>query len=434
MTSTGPSSTLEDAWGLIPHSREATAGIGTFTRQRVERIISISSGVGSLILAAQALLTALGQRALLDGAQDVLLAVVFGSLTIMVVACLVGRAVRLAAGVFAVVYLTCLLAWPVVTVGENLPDGEAPWIWYLVNIATLAAVLAFPVALQIVWTIAVPLIFGFVRLLQGGFTPEAWFAVGLDVSFALILGGVILSLGWVLRSIAVGVDGARAKAVDSYAAAAAADAAEQERVAVAALMHDSVLAALIAAERAVSPRARTLAVAMAREALTRLANAEQDGREGSDEAQHPHSLADQVEVAARELGVTLQVDRHVADDAPSVPGRVARALVLATTQAIANAVQHADGVGLSVALGGSSDRIRVVVRDSGEGFDMEAVPDDRLGIRGSIIARVAAAGGTVKLDSSAAGTIIVLLWPAPPSAVDDARPSPDMADPGEGDR
>ena len=97
------------------------------------------------------------------------------------------------------------------------------------------------------------------------------------------------------RSVAANVDETRARAVASYAQAAAADAAEQERVAVAALMHDSVLAALIAAERAETPRERTLAVAMAREALTRLANTEQDAGEGSDEPVGVDVVADEIE-------------------------------------------------------------------------------------------------------------------------------------------
>ncbi|MGX1701246.1 sensor histidine kinase [Microbacterium sp. NPDC055357] len=420
MTQEGPSS-LDDAWGHIPRSREATAGIGAFTRQRVERIISVSSGVGSLILGAQAAVTALGQRTELGSWQVPLLVVVFAPLLFMIVACLVGRGVRVSAGVFAIVYVAMLAMWPLATTDSTLAPTEAPWIWYLVNIATLAAVLAFSLPLQLVWTALAPLLFGFVRLVQGEFRPDVWAAVAIDVSFALILGGVLLSLGWVLRSIAVGVDDARGKAVESYARAAAANAAEQERVAVAALMHDSVLAALIAAERADGPRARTLAAAMAREALTRLANAEQDAREGSDAPQDSASLADDIEVAAREVGVQFAVQRSVVADAPSVPGRVARALVLATTQAIANAVQHAGGVGLTVTVDGTPERIRIVVRDAGEGFDMAGVPDDRLGIRGSIIARVAAVGGTAQLESSRAGTVVVLDWPAPlPQGVTEA--------------
>lgn len=86
--------------------------------------------------------------------------------------------------------------------------------------------------------------------------------------------------------------------------------------------------------------------------------------------------------------------------------------MLAATQAIANAVQHAGGRGLSILVDGDERRLRIEVRDTGEGFDLAGVPDDRLGIRGSIIARVAAVGGTADLRSSKAGTTVVLEWPA----------------------
>ncbi|MBD8022268.1 sensor histidine kinase [Microbacterium gallinarum] len=405
---------LDSAWGHIPHSREATAGIGSFTRTRVERIISIVAGFGSLVLGVQAFLTALAPSDEQPGWHEPLVVAVFAPLAVMILACFIGRGVRIAAGVFAFVYVLALIAWPIATAGSDPPATPQPWIWYLVNIATLAAVLAFPFPLQIVWTVLAPLLFGLVRLIQGGFATEFWFANGLDVSFALILGGVILTLGWVFRSVAANVDETRARAVSSYAQAAAADAAEQERIAVAALMHDSVLAALIAAERADTPRAQTLAVAMAREALTRLANTEQDAHEGPDEPRDGHSIADDIDAAANELGADLLVDRVIAADGPQIPGRVARALVLAATQAIANALQHAGGAGLTVSVEAAGDFVHVEVRDLGEGFDLDDVPDDRLGIRASIFARVAAVGGSADIDSGRHGTTVRLDWEGTP--------------------
>jgi signal transduction histidine kinase len=200
--------------------------------------------------------------------------------------------------------------------------------------------------------------------------------------------------------------------VDSYARAAAAEAAERERVAVAALMHDSVLAALIAVERAGTEREQTLAVAMARDALTRLANTEQDAEEGSDEPRPAESVADGIESAASELGAELAVERRVDPETPSIPGRVVRALVLAATQAVANGLQHADGRGLGVTVRAhpSPTRVEIQVRDAGGGFDLGAVPDDRLGIRASIVARVAAVGGTAEITSDAVGTRVDLEW------------------------
>lgn len=411
VTAEAPVSLLDSAWGQIPRSREATAGIGSFTRTRVERIISIVAGFGSLVLGAQAFLTALGPSEEQEGWHFPLMVFVFAPLAVMILACFVGRGVRVCAGVFAFAYVLALIAWPVASAGSTPDPGGQPWIWYLVNIATLAAVLAFPLPVQVAWTILCPLLFGLVRLIQasdqaGVFLPP----LGLDVSFALILGGVILTLGWMFRSVAANVDETRARAVASYATAAAADAAEQERVAVAALMHDSVLAALIAAERADTPRAQQLASAMAREALTRLANTEQDAHEGPDEPRDVGAIADDIAHGAREVGDPIEVASTVGPDSPAVPGRVARALTLAATQAIANALQHAGGVGLAVNVTGGDGRIAIEVRDHGEGFDLQDVPDDRLGIRASIFARVAAVGGTATIDSGRHGTTVRLEW------------------------
>ena len=410
MTAEAPVSQLDSAWGQIPQSREATAGIGSFTRTRVERIISIVAGFGSLVLGAQAFLTALGPAEERPGWHFPLMIFVFAPLAVMILACFVGRAVRVCAGVFAFAYVLALIAWPVASAGSDPDPAGQPWIWYLVNIATLAAVLAFPLPVQIAWTVVCPLLFGFVRLIQAEFAGVFLPPLGLDVSFALILGGVILTLGWMFRSVAANVDETRARAVSSYATAAAADAAEQERVAVAALMHDSVLAALIAAERADSPRAQTLAAAMAREALTRLANTEQDAHEGPDEPRDAATVADDIQAGAREVGVKVSVARDVGPESPAVPGRVARALTLAATQAIANALQHAGGQGLAVAVTSGGGRIDIEVRDTGEGFDLDGVPDDRLGIRASIFARVAAVGGTAHIDTGHHGTVVHLGW------------------------
>ena len=404
---------LDDAWGHIPQTRETTAGLGSFTRLRIERIIAVVVGLGSLALGAQALLAAVTQPVQENPAWHVpLMVMTFVPLGAMVIACAVGRGVRLFAGIFAVIYPVALLLWPAASVGGEADPAREPWIWFLVNVATVASVLAFPLVLQVVWTALIPLLFGVVRLMQADFAREYWYSVTLDVSFALILGGMLTTLGWVFRSVAANVDETRARAVESYAAAASADAAEQERVAVAALMHDSVLAALIAAERAHTPRERTLAVAMAREALTRLANTEQGAEEGSDEPRDASSIADDIERAALELGVRLSVARDIDPATPPMPGRVARALVLATAQAIANAAQHAGGSGLAVTVEGSVDPARtcIAVRDTGEGFDLDRVPHDRLGIRASIFARVAAVGGTSEIHSDRRGTTVRLEW------------------------
>ncbi|MCD2169134.1 MULTISPECIES: ATP-binding protein [Microbacterium] len=406
-------SVLDDAWGRIPHTREGQAEQGSFTQTRIERVITLIVGPGSLVLGAQAFAAAFGPGDEAEGWHVPLVLAVFLPLLAMIVACTIGRFARVFSGIFAVVFVLALALWPIATAGGPPPaPTENPWIFYLINVATVATVVAFPISLQITWTVAAPLLFGVVRLVQAGGRSEFILPIALDVTFALILGSVLLTLGWMYRSIAANVDQARASAVSSYASAAATAATEHERVAVAALMHDSVLGALLAAERASTPRERTLAVSMAREALTRLANAEKDPLEGSDEPVAALRLADDIEAAARELGVELTVARAVEEGTPRVPGRVARALVLAALQAVANAVQHADAQGLTVLLTGSTTPggVAVRVRDTGPGFDVAAIPADRLGIRGSIDARLAAVGGRSEIDSHAGGTTVTLEW------------------------
>ncbi|MDT0115789.1 ATP-binding protein [Microbacterium sp. PRF11] len=406
-------SVLDEAWGRIPHTREGQAEQGSFTQTRIERVITLIVGPGSLVLGAQAFFAAFGPGDEAPGWHLPLVLAVFVPLIAMIVACSVGRFARVFSGIFAVVFVLALTLWPFATAGGPSPvPTENPWIFYLVNVATVATIVAFPLPLQVAWTVATPLLFGVVRLLQAGGRPEFVLPIALDVSFALILGSVLVTLGWMYRSIAANVDQARASAVTSYASAAATAATEHERVAVAALMHDSVLGALLAAERASTPRERTLAVSMAREALTRLANAEKDALEGSDEPVPATRLADDIESAARELGVELTVIRQVEEGTPRVPGRIARALVLAAMQAVANAVQHAEAQGLSVQLTGytAPGGVAVRVRDTGPGFDVSAIPPDRLGIRGSIVARLAAVGGRSDIDAHEGGTTVTLEW------------------------
>lgn len=406
-------SVLDAAWGRIPHSRESQDEQGSFTRSRIERVINLIAGCGSLVLGAQAFATALGSTEEATEWHVPLMVAVFLPLVAMIVFCLLGRFTRLFAGIFAVVFVLALWAWPVATASGPAPvPTQDPWIFYLVNVATVASVVAFPIGLQVSWTIVTPLLYGAARLMQARGDADFLPTVALDSSFALILGSVLLTLGWMYRSIAANVDQARTDAVASYASAAATAATEHERVAVAALMHDSVLGALLAAERASTPRERTLAVSMAREALTRLANAEKDALEGSDEPVPASRLADEIESAAGELGVRLQVDRELEDGTPRVPGRVARALVLAALQAVANAVQHADAQGLTVRVTGSASpgAVAVRVRDTGPGFDVASIAPDRLGIRGSIHARLAAVGGRSDIDSHQGGTTVTLEW------------------------
>ncbi|MFJ2533245.1 ATP-binding protein [Microbacterium maritypicum] len=401
---------IRDAWSKIPSPGSTETAYERFTGKRMERILAIVVAIGSAVLGAQALISAMGSLSAADPAHLVTLIVVFVPLAAMLLACVVGRGVRTFSGIFAVVYVLALAAWPTVVDPSDKGAGDQPWIFFLVNVGVVAAMLAFPLRLQFAWAAGMPFVYGYVRLVQGEFSREFWVTTAFDVSFTLILGVVIVSLGWMFRSVAAGVDEARGQAVASYSTAAAAAAAEEERAAMSALMHDSVLAALIAAERAEGERAEELAVAMAREALTRLANTEAAvAQEGSDEPVGTAQIVVELRRALSELGADAIVEER--GGIGLIPGRAARALVLAARQAIGNAVSHANGRGLHIIVEGHADEgVVVTVSDTGSGFDVDSIGADRLGIRASIFARMAGVAGTADIVSDEHGTTVTLGW------------------------
>ena len=80
------------------------------------------------------------------------------------------------------------------------------------------------------------------------------------------------------------------------------------------------------------------------------------------------------------------------------PSAATDALLDATRQALVNAVTHG-GEPVSVYCEAGETMVEVFVRDHGAGFDVNAVPPDRLGIRESIIGRMQRRGGTVEIVS-----------------------------------
>ncbi|WNV84636.1 ATP-binding protein [Umezawaea sp. Da 62-37] len=97
---------------------------------------------------------------------------------------------------------------------------------------------------------------------------------------------------------------------------------------------------------------------------------------------------------------------------PLLPVPVTLALVRAVQEAMANVVRHA-GVGeagLRVAAAGEG--VVVTLVDTGHGFEPGDVPGHRRGIRGSVVERMAAVGGSATVTSRpGAGTTVRLAWP-----------------------
>ncbi len=76
-----------------------------------------------------------------------------------------------------------------------------------------------------------------------------------------------------------------------------------------------------------------------------------------------------------------------------------QALVRAAREAMVNAAKHSGADKVDVYAEVSESAVEVFVRDRGRGFDLEAVPADRLGVTGSIVNRMARHGGQASIRS-----------------------------------
>lgn len=277
-------SPIDDAWTRIPggdsrrHVRdELLESSQTFARERVERIIAIPAGIGSALIGTHAAVVAIAQWNTLNTWNLILAPVVFGLLILMIIGCLTGRWTKALAGLFAAAYPAAVLAWPLVATGSGLQPLEAPWIWFLANLATLGSGIAFALPWQIAWAVLIPVVLSFARAAQEGFAASAWPPILLDSSFVLILGAVLLTIGWALRSVALGVDDARAAAVASYVDAAAADEVDAQHEQEVRRAYHAVVAALAAADHAGTPAQQAVATRIAADALASLTAADHQG-------------------------------------------------------------------------------------------------------------------------------------------------------------
>jgi signal transduction histidine kinase len=177
----------------------------------------------------------------------------------------------------------------------------------------------------------------------------------------------------------------------------------QERAEVAAHLHDSVLQTLALMQKRVDDPREVAALARRQERELR---AWLNGRRASGDA----TVALALEAVAAEVeeahGVPVEV--VAVGDAP-LDERM-QALVAAAREALVNAAKFAPGGSVALYAEVDPERIEVFVRDRGPGFDPAAVPDDRRGVRESIVGRMERHGGRAVVHSApGAGTEVELV-------------------------
>ncbi|WP_121182571.1 ATP-binding protein [Nocardiopsis sp. Huas11] len=91
------------------------------------------------------------------------------------------------------------------------------------------------------------------------------------------------------------------------------------------------------------------------------------------------------------------------------------AVLRAAREAMVNAAKYAKTSEISVFGEVEPEEVLVFVRDRGAGFDLEAVPEDRMGVRGSILGRMDRHGGSARIRTAPGeGTEVQLRMPRAP--------------------
>ncbi|MBN9139429.1 MAG: ATP-binding protein [Micrococcales bacterium] len=186
------------------------------------------------------------------------------------------------------------------------------------------------------------------------------------------------------------------------AAERAALAREEQRSEIAAHLHDSVLQTLAIIQNRAGAGSEIARIARAQE---------RELRDWLFAGTDPFAgdLATELKTIARELELVHAVRIEVVT-VGEVGAVESHALAAAAREALVNAARHAGG-DVTVYAEATPDAVEVFVRDRGSGFDPDAVPDGRLGIRESIVGRMTRAGGTGVVVSGADGTEVQLRLP-----------------------
>lgn len=211
---------------------------------------------------------------------------------------------------------------------------------------------------------------------SGGF-GAALLSVGLTLAGVAALGGPLVIRLW-----------------DNLAEERALKAASEERAEIASRLHDSVLQTLALIQKRSADPDEVARLARGQERELRQWLFESEEKTSQSVFAAVETACGEVEdlFGLRIAPVTVGTDRPLTDES--------QAVILAAREAMVNAAKHAGVDTLDVYAELLGGELSIFVRDRGAGFDPDAVPADRHGIRDSIHARMERAGGTARVTST----------------------------------
>ena len=174
----------------------------------------------------------------------------------------------------------------------------------------------------------------------------------------------------------------------------AAKAASDERAEIASRLHDSVLQTLALIQKRADDPQEVARLARGQERELR-------GRLFDSEEKTSQSVFAALDSACGEVedlfGISIR-PVTVGEDIPLTEDT--KLTVMAAREAMVNAGKHAGVDSVDVYAEHLAGELSIFVRDRGAGFDSESVPEDRHGIRDSIVERMNRIGGAAKIKST----------------------------------
>jgi signal transduction histidine kinase len=305
----------------------------------------------------------------------------------------------------------CLFIGQLVPV--HLIQSGTSWVGVLATVAVVATGVAWPAWASVPTGLAVAAAYVAGSRIAGA--PDGGIPHGVTVAIQVVGVTVVMVL---VRRARRAADAAFIHAHDAERAASIERAHRLDERQQLALLHDTALATLtMVASAAIDVSSTRLRDRAARDlgVLRDLAGeveAPQPGAlrgpAGGVEAPDPVRLDERL---ARVVADAVGLDTTLLTEPSVVPAPVAEAIAGSVAEALTNVVRHAGVDQATVRLTVTAGRVVVTVVDEGVGFDPASVPAHRYGLRRSIAARMAGAGGSARVDSApGSGTTWTLEW------------------------
>ncbi|MBF6543403.1 ATP-binding protein [Nocardia brasiliensis] len=312
--------------------------------------------------------------------------------------------IRHVGAIVAALFLIVALLWPWAWRGVALPGSH--WMAFIPGLAAMAAALAWRWWITMSYLLAATTA---AQWLNQHREAAANFAFGLEMLYSY--GFSLVFVAMILKGLrtARDLDLTRAATEEQVAATAAAQTRARQRLVHAALVHDWVIATLLAAaklphsERLQWQAERTLAKMDSIPLVT---------------AQGTVTAADAVDTirsAVAEVAATVDMEVLTNGTGGDFDADAVRAAAEGAAEAVRNSMRHnTSDVRCEVRVIIEAQRFRILVTDDGAGFDTAEVPADRFGVRGSIDQLNHLAGGKVTICSvPGRGVRVTFEWRRP---------------------